>query len=758
MSFPKMQFSRPLRPQKWKRGRTVALQLPHESGKVFSVTTILGQVERLTFENDESGFRVVRLGKVSGLEGKTRTVLVGVMPAIGPGTKIRASGRLEIDARHGERFKVESLVVLEPDTIEGVERYLGSGVISGVGPVYAKRIVKYFGMGTLKVLDTEPHRLAEVPGLGKGRVEKIRASWVEHSQMSNVLLALSAHGASPSLAGRIIESFGARSAEVVQNNPYRLAIVVPGVGFKTADRIAQAGGVPLEHPERAQAGLLHVMRTTAESGHCFVPRPTLVARAAEMLRIRDELVESALDTLWADELLFIDGDAVSLPKIREAEVIVAERVQRLLAAPSRGLLQVDAKIRAFETAKGLTLAATQVAAVQAASQQKVLVITGGPGVGKTTLVRAILSVFSAQKLRICLAAPTGRAAKRLSESTGERATTLHRLLEVQGRGASFARNETNPIEADLLIVDEASMIDIKLAASLLRATPDAARVVLVGDADQLPSVGPGAVLLDLIQSRAVPVVRLETIFRQQGQSGIVLNSHRILSGESPSGADSPEGDFFIVPCTNPERAAELIGELVATRIPQRFALNSKNDVQVLSPMHRGAAGTIALNQMLQSLLNPGGEALSTEEGAFRVGDKVMQLSNDYDKEIFNGDVGEVFQIQREPLSLVVRYESEDGSRLVTYEQGELNSLSLAYATSIHKSQGSEYPAVVIPLLTTHFVMLSRNLLYTAVTRAQRLCVLVTDPRALSIALGETRRELRQTGLQERLKLLLKSEG
>jgi exodeoxyribonuclease V alpha subunit len=720
------------------------------------VTTILGQVERLTFENEETGFRVVRLGKVSGLEAKSRTVLVGVMPAIGVGTMVRVSGRLEDDPRHGERFKVESLVVLEPDTIEGLEKYLSSGAISGVGPVYAKRIVQYFGLGTLAVLDNEPHRLAEVPGLGKGRVEKIRTSWVEHSQMSNVLLALSSHGASPALAARIVEAFGAKSAEVLQNNPYRLAIVIPGVGFKTADRLAQAGGIPAEHPERAQAGLLHVMRSSADGGHCVLPRVTLVARAAEMLGVADALLESALDTLWADELLYVEEDLVSLPKLRQAELIVAERVQSLLAAPTSVVSGIAEKIRAFEAAQDLSLAETQVNAIRAAAEQKFLVITGGPGVGKTTLVRAILAVFSGQKLRVRLAAPTGRAAKRLSESTAQRATTLHRLLEVQGRGGTFARNAEHPIEVDLLIVDEASMIDVQLAASLLRATPNAARVVMVGDADQLPSVGPGAVLQDLIQSGTVPVVRLETIFRQTGQSGIVLNSHRILAGEEPKGSDSPGGDFFIVPCKSPERAAELIGELVETRIPQRFGLDAKNDVQVLTPMHRGAAGTLALNQMLQTRLNSQGESLSEQGGAFRVGDKVMQLSNDYDKEVFNGDVGEVFQIQREPLAVVVRFDAEEGARLVSYGPGDLGSLSLAYATSIHKSQGSEYSAVVIPLLSAHFVMLSRNLLYTAVTRAKKLCVLVADPRALSIALGETRRELRQTRLQERLKSLMKS--
>lgn len=711
---------------------------------------LLGEVERVTFENEETGFRVVRLGNLSGLDGYRQLTAVGVMQAVGPGTRVRVSGRLETDARHGERLRVDSMVVVAPDTLEGLERYLGSGVIEGIGPGFAKRIVKYFGLESLRVLDHEPHRLSEVPGLGRARVEQARAAWKEHTATSNVLLALQAHGASPALAVRIVRHFGDKAAEVVQKNPYRLAIYVSGVGFKTADQLARSQGLSLDHPERAQAGVLHELRTWADAGHCYCDRPSLAVRTAEMLGIGVGHVEAAIDSLWAGEHLVVEGEAVYLKNLHKAEVLVASRLRALLDAPSHSITGLDERIQTFERENEIALAPAQNRAVRAAAENKVLVITGGPGVGKTTLVRAILAVFSTQKMRISLAAPTGRAAKRLSESTGRRAQTLHRLLEVEGHRGKFARHAENPLETDLLIVDESSMLDIHLAASLLAAVPNAARLVVVGDADQLPSVGPGAFLSDLISSGSVPVARLDVIFRQKGQSGIIENSHKILQGETPVGSTDKQGDFFVIQCKSPERALELVREVVKERIPSRFGFDPVRDVQVLTPMHRGPVGTIALNQALQNDLNPGGRAMAGEGEQFRVGDKVLQLKNNYDHAVFNGDLGEITAIEDDPARVTVQFESEEGPRQVNYERAEMNQLGLAYATSIHKSQGSEYPVVVIPFLTSHFVMLSRNLLYTAVTRAKKLCVLVADRRAISIALGETRRELRTTGLAARL--------
>jgi exodeoxyribonuclease V alpha subunit len=474
-----------------------------------------------------------------------------------------------------------------------------------------------------------------------------------------------------------------------------------------------------------------------------------------MLEIGEGHVGAAVDALWASGLLVTEktseGEAIFLQKLYQAEVQVAERLNELREAPTRPLKGLGKLVADFERDTGIELAPAQRAAVEAAAEKKVLVITGGPGVGKTTLVQAILAVFAGEKLRIHLAAPTGRAAKRLTESTGRRAQTIHRLLEVEGRGNKFARHAENPLETDLLIVDEASMVDIHLAASLLAAVPNAARLVIVGDADQLPSVGAGAFLNDLIASGALPVARLDVIFRQAGESGIIENSHKILRGEQPIGSDDPAGDFFVIQCKSPDRAVEMVRQVVTERIPQRFGLDPKKDVQVLTPMHRGGAGTIVLNGLLQKELNPRGDSIGREEGQIRVGDKVLQMKNDYNKEVFNGDLGEVAEVDSEVPSLKVSFDGDEGTRLVEYEKGEISQLSLAYATSIHKSQGSEYPAVVIPFLTQHYVMLSRNLLYTAVTRAKKLCVLVADKRALSMALAETRRELRQTRLAERLR-------
>lgn len=713
-------------------------------------TTLVGEVEGVTFENEETGFRVLRLCSVEGVEGKKRMTAVGVVPAVGPGTRVRISGRIETDPKHGERIRMESLVTLAPDSLEGVERYLSSGVIAGIGPGFAKRIVKYFGLETLAVLDSAPHRLGEVPGLGAGRVEQIRKSWVEHHALSNVLLSLASHGVSPALATRIVKRFGEKAAEVVQNNPYRLAIEVPGVGFKTADRIARSQGLSSDHPERARAGVLHELRTYSDSGHCVCDRAFLVQASAAMLGVDAAHVEAAIDALWASEWLVVEESDVYLTRLHLAEVRVADRIARLLKAPTHHLPRFEDSIARFEKERGIVLAAGQRAAVEAAAKEKLVIITGGPGVGKTTIVQGILAVLEEEKLRTGLAAPTGRAAKRLSESTGRSASTLHRLLEVNALTGRFERTAERPLELDLLIVDEASMIDVRLAESLLDALPDAARLVLVGDSDQLPSVGPGAVLSDLIASRAIPVARLDVVFRQAGHSNIIENAHRILAGEPPSSDNEPGSDFFLVSAKSADRAAELVVQAVTERIPERFGLDPRRDIQVLTPMHRGAAGTIALNHRLQSVLNPTGPSVLVGESRLRVGDKVLQLKNDYDREVFNGDVGEVVRVDADEGQIHVVFDDDQGRRAVEYRKNQFSQLCLAYAMSIHKSQGSEYPAVVIPFLTAHYIMLSRNLLYTAVTRGKKLCVLLADPRAVKVALAEVRREQRHTRLSQRV--------
>jgi exodeoxyribonuclease V alpha subunit len=713
-------------------------------------TTLTGEVERVTYENEATGFRVIRIGSLEG-EGARRGALpaVGTFPAVGPGTRVRVTGDFVQDAKHGEQFRVETLMPIAPSTLAGLEKYLGSGLIHGIGPGFAKRIVATFGLHSLSVLDEHPERLSEVSGIGARRIEEIKKTWASQRAISNIMLLLQTHGASPALAARIFKQYGDKAASILQRYPYRLALEVRGVGFKTADQLARSLGISGDHPERAQAGVMHELGELANHGHVVVPRELISQRAAEMLQIDEAHVSAAIDKLWAAERVVVEEGGVYLGWLHAAEVALSSGLSRLSKSPGASLGGLAAALAAFEQSAKIQLAPGQRAAVEAASEHKVVVITGGPGVGKTTIVRAVLNVLSRSHLRVKLAAPTGRAAKRLTESTGLEASTLHRLLAFDPRQNSFQLDADNPIEADVLIVDEASMIDVPLAAALVAALPTAARLIIVGDSDQLPSVGPGAFLRDLIDSGVVPTVRLNDIFRQAGESRIVLNAHRILHGEMPESADAdaPHADFFVVPRKTPEEAAELVRELVVTRIPRRFGFDPRRDVQVLTPMHRGPAGTIALNELLQAALNPDGPALESRGQKLRLGDKVMQTKNDYERETFNGDIGVVTAVDEENRKLTVRYDARD----VEYDDPSLSSLTLAYATSIHKSQGSEYPAVVIPLLTAHFVMLSRNLVYTAVTRAKKLCVLAADPRAIRMALAETRREERMTRLAERLR-------
>ncbi|HEX4478720.1 MAG TPA: ATP-dependent RecD-like DNA helicase [Polyangiaceae bacterium] len=709
-------------------------------------TTVTGEVERVTYENEETGFRVIRLG---GVEGRGGLSVVGRFAAVGPGSRIRVTGDIVKDPRHGEQLRADAVVVVAPDTLVGLERYLGSGLVPGIGPGFAKRIVEVFGMDTLKVLDQSPERLAEVPGLGTRRIEDIQKKWISARAISSIMLVLTTHGASPALASRIYERYGDRAAEIVQLHPYRLALEVRGVGFKTADRIARSLGIAGDHPERAQAGVLHMLESLADQGHVAAPRTALVDKTAQMLVVDPAHVEAAIDALFGAGRVHVEDGLVFSARLYGAETTLAAEILRLRESASRPLHGLEAAIAAFEAALGFSLAESQRAAVRAAAEQKIIVITGGPGVGKTTIVRAILSVFERARLSVRLAAPTGRAAKRLSEATKRPASTIHRLLEYDPRLRKFALGADRPLDTDALVVDEASMIDLELAVALFSAVPPAARVVIVGDSDQLPSVGPGAVLRDIIDSRVVPVVTLDEIFRQAAESRIVKNAHAILRGEMPESSDpnAPQADFFVISRRDPDEAARTLLELVTERIPKRFSLSPRDDIQVLTPMHRGPAGTIALNQALQKALNPSGPALERRGTHYRVGDKVMQTKNDYDRDVYNGDVGIVVRVEPEEERLAVKFDERE----VMYEDAALDVLTLAYATSIHKSQGSEYAAVVVPLLTTHFVMLSRNLVYTAVTRAKRLCVLVADPRALALALAETRREERVTRLAERLR-------
>ncbi|HEY3818419.1 MAG TPA: ATP-dependent RecD-like DNA helicase [Polyangiaceae bacterium] len=719
-----------------------------------SETVVEGVVERITFESAESSFRVLKLAVPGRAD---RLAVIGTFPPMALGARIRVRGQIVVDRKHGEQLRVDSVIELAPDTLAGLEKYLASGLIKGVGPKLAQRIVAAFGLDSLKVLDEEAHRLAEIEGLGTKRRTALVKAWREQRALRDVMVFLQAHGATTALAMRIVKRYGANAMTIVSRDPYRLALDVHGVGFKTADRIAASVGVATDSPERMQAGVLQVLHDVTEAGHVWTSEEELLARAAPMLGLEaeDTAVQERLQE--AVRALVIAGRAVVemqegarivyASEMFDAEVRLSRRLAEIARAPARKLDGVDAAVRAFEQRSQVELAPEQRSAVEEAARRQVLVVTGGPGVGKTTIVRAILAVLAGSKVDVRLAAPTGRAAKRMSEATGGEATTLHRLLEFDPKKYSFKRDRTRPIEGGAVIIDEASMLDLPMADALTQAIAPGTRLILVGDVDQLPSVGPGAILRDVIASGAVPSVRLRQIFRQAARSLIVTNAHRINDGEAPiSPPAGSSADFFVVERRDPEHARDTLIELVTQRIPNRFGLDPVRDVQVLTPMNRGPAGAIALNEALQAALNPRGDAFVRGARTYRVGDKVMQLRNDYDKNVFNGDVGFITSIDPEESAMTIRFDDRE----VAFEASDLDDLVLAYACTVHKSQGSEYPAVVIPLLTTHFVMLSKNLLYTAVTRGKRLVVLVCDPRALEIALSQRRREERRTRLGPRL--------
>jgi exodeoxyribonuclease V alpha subunit len=721
-----------------------------------------GEVERVTFESATSSFRVVKIA----VEGRRdRLALVGQFPPLAVGARVRARGRLVNDAKHGEQLQATHVTELGQSTLTGVEKYLGSGIVKGIGEAFAKRIVATFGMDTLRVLDETPERLAEVEGLGHKRIQSIATAWKEQRAIRDVMVFLQAHGASGALAARIFKRYGANAANIVSREPYRLAMDVWGVGFKTADRIAMSLGIARDSPQRIEAGVMQALRDARDAGHVYVPGDDLGTRAGQLLELdaSDAVVraslERAIDALALGGYVVPEstrlGRIVYASEMHAAETRLAARLVELTDFPVAPIEGAERAISEFEQHAGVTLAPEQRDAVASAARASVLVVTGGPGVGKTTIVRAILSVLGRAGLTVKLAAPTGRAAKRMTEATGREATTLHRLLEIDPKTGAFKRSAKNPIEAGALVVDEASMIDLEMADALAQATTPGTRLVLVGDVDQLPSVGPGSVLRDVILSKRVACTRLTRIFRQEKESLIVVNAHRIHDGEAPlvPEAGDEHADFYVIDRRDPEAARKTIVELVTARIPKRFGLDPVRDVQVLTPMHRGPCGSLALNEALQAALNPARAGavpvpeLTHGTRTFRVGDKVMQLRNDYDRNVWNGDVGSIASIEPEDDTLTVRY---DADRDVLYERGSLDELSLAYACSVHKSQGSEYPAVVVSLLTTHFVMLSRNLLYTAVTRGKRLVVLVCDPRAVTLALAEDRRDERRTRLATRI--------
>ena len=733
---------------------------PNSTSEATGEAAIEGTLERVVFQNPENSWTVAKFVPDAG--GAPITI-VGALMGINIGSSLRVRGKWVVDKRYGEQFRIESYQTKSPETLLGIERYLGSGLVPGIGPELAKRVVGHFGLDTMTVIETAPERLAEVDGIGATRVAKIGTAWKSQKEIQDVMVFLRGHGVSSAYAVRIFKRYGQDAINVVRQNPYRLALDIWGIGFKSADAIAQNLGIAKNAPERIEAGLVHVLGQSGEDGHCHVPELTLINRTAELLEVDSGLLDDPLERLIESELVVKEvlgdrGVCISLTAMWDAEREAAAALVDIAGTPMRPLkIDIRAALGQLETDLGIELAPQQRAAIEAAAVDKVVVITGGPGVGKTTIVRGIVSLFFANQRRIGLAAPTGRAAKRLSESTSAEAVTLHRLLEFQPQLGGFNRNAENKLDLDAVIVDEVSMVDIDLFRALIIAMRPSAQLVLVGDIDQLPSVGPGSVLADVIESKAATVCRLTEVFRQAAESHIIINAHKVNEGlmpelSSPPGRDAARSDFYFIERDDPVAARETIVDMVADRIPAKFGLDSLTDIQVLCPMHRGELGTGALNAAMQARLNPGASGvLEVKRGdrIFRAGDKVMQIRNDYDKAVFNGDIGIIADIVGEgQAKLVVDF--IDG-RTAVYERQDLDQLVHAFAVSIHKSQGSEYPAVVMPIATQHYMMLQRNLLYTGITRGKRLVVVIGSRRAVGMAVRNNQTRTRWTYLAQRIR-------
>lgn len=698
-------------------------------------------VERITYQNPENGYSVMRV-KVKGYD--ELVTLVGNLLEVPAGSVLLCEGDWKVDKRYGSQFVAQTWEEVMPATLYGIEKYLGSGLVKGIGPKFAQLIVSRFGLDTIEIIETDIKRLYEVPGIGQKRVEKIAESWEKQKDIKNVMLFLQGYGVSTAYAAKIYRQYGKESIDTVKTNPYKLADDIWGIGFKTADTIASKMGYEKNDLRRLKSGVTYTLSHMAEEGNVYAEEEQLVKSAIELLDADETPVRQAISEMLQSEDLIADAEAIYMPPFYYAEVGTANRLNKLMDCVEGSLFNIIPDISVISKQTGVEYDEVQAEAIREAVSSKVMVLTGGPGTGKTTTTQGIIAALKAMGLRILLAAPTGRAAKRMSEATGMEAKTIHRLLEYNPKDG-YKRNDDNPLEGDALIVDECSMIDLLLMNNLMKAIPAGMRLVLVGDIDQLPSVGAGNVLRDIIDSKRIPVIRLTRIFRQAQESRIVMSAHAINKGVFPDTSNGKNTDFFFIQQEDPEQAVDTIVKLVKERLPNAYK-RPTSDIQVLTPMQRGVVGAANLNMALQTVLNPGQVSLNRSGYSFRQGDRVMQLRNNYDKEVFNGDLGYIERVDMEDRTLFVCF---DG-RTVEYDVSELDELTLAYATTIHKSQGSEYPIVVMPVMMTHYVMLQRNLIYTGITRAKKICVLVGTKKALSFAIRNLSVLKRNTKLKERL--------
>ena len=706
-------------------------------------------VERITYQNAENGYTVL---KCRAKNYSDLVTVVGTMPDAHVGSVLALEGNWKVDSKYGRQFTVEKWEETLPATVYGIEKYLGSGLIKGVGPKFAKRIVQKFGKDTLEIIEATPDLLIEVEGIGQVRVERIKKSWQEQKEIKNIMMFLQSYEVSTGHATKIFKTYGSESIQVVQENPYRLADDIWGIGFKTADQIAGKMGIEKERFIRLRSGILYTLNKLAESGHCFALREQLIRTASELLEVEEPELEITLDEMLRTSDLIKEEDAIYLPPFFFSENGCARRFTKLMQAGRNVYFRPDAVLKKIADRKDITYDEVQLEAIRMAVSSKVMVLTGGPGTGKTTTTLGIISAYREAGCRIILAAPTGRAAKRMSEATGMEAKTIHRLLEYK-LPEGYQKNEEDPLTGDVLILDECSMIDLILMYNLLKAIPEHMTLILVGDTDQLPSVGAGNVLKDVIESGVVPVVRLTRIFRQASGSRIIMNAHRINKGEAIDMRGGKDSDFFFAEEETNEGIVDRLLRYCTRNLPEYYKADPLRDIQVLTPMQRGTVGAANLNQVLQEAMNPAGPALLRSGTHYRMHDKVMQIRNDYDKEVFNGDIGTVVKVDLEERELTVRFDDRD----VVYDVTELDELVLAYATTIHKSQGSEYPIVVMPFSMSHFVMLQRNLLYTGVTRAKRVLVLIGEKKAVFYAIKNEKTAERNTRLAERLKKFQKEK-